>query len=137
MPPDTPVADDLLAGRRDLQLPEEERPYFHLRADGTGTRLLLVTNAAEALVCARRVEELVRARHPEGPTRVLLVGHGNASLMLLRHLAREPALHLPHQKNVHVWVGQLPHDGPFTLEHYNVLPQELAPAPSRRDGGGH
>jgi broad specificity phosphatase PhoE len=130
VPPDTPVADDLLAGRRTLHLPEEETPYFHLRADGTGTRLLVVTNAAEVLVCARRVEELLRSRYPEGPARVLLVGHGNASLMLLRHLARQPALQLPHQKNVHLWTGELHPDGTFALDRYNVLPQELAPAPS-------
>ncbi|HMP75760.1 MAG TPA: histidine phosphatase family protein [Kiritimatiellia bacterium] len=114
-----PVAADLIEGRQVIRLPPEEEAWFVVGAPGTAPRLFSVTNAAEAVAVARRVEEKLRERFAGRPGRVLLVGHGNSSLTLLRHLRREPGLRERHLGNVQFWNGVLESDGSFRMRDYN------------------
>jgi broad specificity phosphatase PhoE len=120
------VHPDLFAGRWDIRLGPDEAGFVRFRADGTGDRQLQVSNRAEAVACAAKVEELLRTRVAgDRPTRVLLVGHGNASVTLIRQLTRQPDFHAPHLKNVHVWSATRRDDGSFELGPYNTPARDL------------
>ncbi len=121
-------ATDLAAGSS-IHLAPEEQPMFLLGAHGVGVRECAVSNAAGALTCAARVEARVRERFPDREARVLLVGHGNASVTLLRQLSRQPEFQAPHLANVQGWHGILHPDGGFTLEGIQLDPERLLEAP--------
>ena len=118
-----------LATGSTIRLAPEEQPVFLLGAHGVGVRECAVSNAAGALACAARVEARLRERFPGREARVLLVGHGNASVTLLRQLSRQPAFRAPHLGNVHGWRGVLYPDGGFTLEGIQLDPERLLEAP--------
>jgi broad specificity phosphatase PhoE len=82
----------------------------------------MVTNLAEAVACANRVESMLRARFGANATRVLLVGHGNASDTLIRSLTRHPEFHEEHLDNTHLWIAREESAGHFKLSRYNKLP---------------
>ncbi|MFZ4694556.1 MAG: histidine phosphatase family protein [Verrucomicrobiia bacterium] len=125
-PTDAP-GDSVFDGGTRIRLTEEEQPFFRFRADGSGQRECKVSNFADALAAAKRVEDLLRARFGTNAVTVLLVGHGNSSLTLLRRLTRNPSFKGAHLDNTHLWIVREHADGAgFALLRYN----EGAPAMS-------
>jgi len=117
--PAAPVIPDFLAGGDRINLPPEEQPYFHLRPDPNGGREFRVATFAEATALARRVERLLRERTGAKPMTVLLVGHGNSGLTLVRQLTRKPAFSAMHLKNTWMWLARETPGGAFELLRYN------------------
>ena len=109
---------NLWAGVDDLQVPEEEQAYFHLRPDGTGRRRLAINTPAEAGALARRVEAMLGERFGTNDVRVLLVGHSYAGQALLRKLMGDPAAEYKLLGNTYMWKVTRAPDGTFHL-HYN------------------
>jgi broad specificity phosphatase PhoE len=120
------VSSNLLAGVSDFQLPAEEQPFFQLRADGSGNRVLAPANPAEAGALARRVESLLHARFGTNDVNVLLVGHGTAGLTLIRRLTRNPAAGARYMDNTHLWRAQEKVDGTFELNYHDLSASKAA-----------
>ena len=122
LPSEGEINPDLWSGKRAIRLSAEEAEYFHFRADPPGLHELMVSNRLEAVACAERVEKILRDRFQDQPTRVLLVGHGNASRTLLRQLTRQPDGRFEHLGNTHSWTGKEKPDGSYAIERYNERP---------------
>lgn len=122
--PEAPVRLEFLEGSSDLVVEEDEAGYFLLREDSFGRRMYDAWPAtyAEARYMAERVVSMLEERFANTDAKVLLVGHGNANLTLLRLLTGDPDFHGAHLGNTHGWLvrGTLP--GTFRVEQYNELP---------------
>jgi broad specificity phosphatase PhoE len=118
----------VFAGGKPIDLPADERPYFTLRPDGTGTNVLAPTTPAMGGALIVRVEELLRARFGTNDARVLLVGHGTAGLGLVRHLTRNPAAATRHMDNTRLWRVDEQPDGTYKLIYHNERAAAVAPA---------
>lgn len=126
-PKEAPSAT-LFEGTEPIVLPEAEKLFFHLRADESGQKLLNPASPEDALALAKRTEELLRARFSDKDATVLLVGHGNASMPMVRQLTRDPSFTGKHLDNTCMWLAREQKGGAFALEHYNrgvnvVVPQ--------------
>ncbi len=112
-----------------IKLPPDEARYFRVRADGTGNRELKATNLTAVVALAQRVEKLLRARGGTNDVTVLLVGHGNAGLTLIRQLTRDPHWHGAFLRNATLWMAHEKPDGSFALQMLNGAPY---PPPPRK-----
>ena len=108
------------AGVGAVEIPADEQPYFHLRLDGTGTRLMVATNAAQAGMLSRLVKTMLKTRFATNDMNVLLVGHGTAGRTLGRYLGQDTAQTEHGMSNTHLWRVDRKPDGNFALDYYNL-----------------
>lgn len=125
------VGKKLFAGTADIKLSAEEQPYFHLRADGSGSRLLAPASPADFGALARKVETLLRDRFGTNDVNVLLVGHGTAGLTLIRRLTRTPLPTAHIMDNTHLWLVRGGKEGDFSFEYYDLSATKAAAEPKR------
>ncbi len=121
------AGQSVFAGGKPVDLPADERPYFTLRPDGTGTNVIVATTPAMGGALIVRVEELLRARFGTNDARVLLVGHGTAGLGLVRHLTRNPAAATRHMDNTRLWRADEQPDHTYKLIYHNERAPAVAP----------
>ena len=121
LPTEGGINPDIWQGKSSIKLSPEEASFFSFRADSAGKELA-ISNRAEAVACAQRVESLLRERFADKPARVLLLGHGNSSRTLIRHLSRDPQANPEHMNNTHIWVAEEQQDHSFAIQRYNETP---------------
>lgn len=127
--PKKPASNASLFSTGTVKMTPEEARYFRVRADGTGNRELKATNLTAVVALAQRVEKLLRARGGTNDYTVLLVGHGNAGLTLIRQLTRNPHWHGVFLRNATMWMAREKPDGSFALQMLNGAPY---PPPPRK-----
>ncbi len=125
--PKDPPSATLFEGGALIVLPDEEKPFFRLRQDGSGQKMLNSSNPADAQALARKTEELIRARFGLKDATILLVGHGNSSIPLLRQLMNNPSFTNKPLENTCLWVLREQTGDSFMLEHYNKGPRAMFP----------
>ncbi len=123
---------NLWAGADDLQVPEGEQAYFHLRPDDAGRRLLAIHTPAEAGALAHRVESMLCERFGTNDVRVLLVGHSYAGHALLRSLIGDPAAEFKLLGNTYMWKVTRAPDGVFRVHYNDRSPAQAAAAEASR-----
>jgi broad specificity phosphatase PhoE len=118
-----PPRAEFLAGKSGLAVAPGEEAFFRLREDDGGRRIFDTwpTTRTEALLLADRVAERLAVRAGTNRMAVLLVGHGNASLTLLRRLTGDADFHGRHLGNTRVWTAR-GSVGDMRVEQYNLLP---------------
>lgn len=123
-PPPLPAASaDLFKGGGKIFLPENEKAWFYLR-EGAEQRIKLGGGKEQAAadiqaVLARNIE-MIRARSRDGGSSMLLVGHGNSGLLLLRALVKNKVtLGKETIKNAALWMAEEQPDGEFRLMIWN------------------
>ncbi len=111
-----------------VQLPSDETNSFSLRADAKNEFKLPGETQAQREAAARLVLqhliEVLQQRFHGSDRSVLLVGHGNSGLALLRMLTNDKLPKIPPIANTGVWMVEEQPDGRFKLEIYNDAPYQ-------------
>jgi broad specificity phosphatase PhoE len=123
-----PAGPDLFGGGGPVVIPPDETDHFRIRAGaenlcrlGEGT----AQQEADRRALTARVIELLRARAAGGDGSVLLVGHGNAGMLLAAVLTDSPGLLAGghhHIRNATLWMAEEQADGSFRLVLFNDEP---------------
>jgi broad specificity phosphatase PhoE len=136
------VATPVLGAGARVELPSGEAPHFTFRPDAQNDFKLPAGNgddheAATQLV-VQRAADLIREHFSGKDKTILLVGHGNAGVALLRKLTNQPFPGIPAMANAELWMVEQQPDGSFQLEMYNDTPcgkDGPAPAPTKKEAG--
>ena len=114
---------DLFSGG-DIKIPDDEKPFFTLRDDGTKAFNLREDKDQRAEDCVNSVREAVariKKLPQDGDPSILLVGHGTSGRLLLQLLVKKE-LKVPWVENTGIWMVEEQPDGSFELRMFNDEP---------------
>lgn len=122
------LATPVLGAGAYVELPAEEAACFTLRGDGKTNFKLPAAKGEEHEAAIRVVEqrtiELLRQKFGRTDKSVLLVGHGNTGIALLKLLIHDPLPNAASMANTSLWMVEEQPDGQFKLKLYNDVPYE-------------
>ena len=126
-----PPSAKLFKGAEDLKIPDEEAGFFALREDGRqalkGGGNDVAQATSDAIALSEKAARLLRERFANSGKTILLVGHGNAGVTLIRILTGSPA---PALNNASLWMAEEQPDGSFQLKILNSEPFSQNPKES-------
>jgi broad specificity phosphatase PhoE len=122
---DSKPSADLIGGGETIRLPEAEQPFFLIREDGKRQANLKAKDPEQqisnSLALARKTADLIKERFGKSGKSILLVGHGNSGVTLLRTLTTPESL-TTNLKNTGIWMAEEQPDGSFRLKLLNSKP---------------
>jgi broad specificity phosphatase PhoE len=122
-----PSGPVLGAGPR-VEVPAEEATCFTVREDGKNNFKLPAKKGEETQaalqVVTQHTVKLLRQRYGSSEKTILLVGHGNTGIALLKLLIHDPLPNTPSMTNTSLWMVEEQPDGQFKLKLYNDAPCE-------------
>ena len=123
-----PPSSTLFEGAGNLKIPDEEAAFFTFR-DGAKQVLKGAGNdetqaTADAIALSEKTALLLRERFGRSGKTILLVGHGNAGVTLIRILTGSP---VPALENARLWMAEEQPDGSFQLTILNGEPFPKSP----------
>lgn len=125
-----PLSAPVLGAGPRVEVPMEEAAYFTIREDGKTNYRLPVGKGPNQEAAIRAVTQhtidLLREHFGGSNKSVLLVGHGNSGIALLRLLTKDPLAKIPPMANTSLWMVEEQPDGQFQLKFYNDAPYEKA-----------
>jgi hypothetical protein len=109
-----------------VELPADEASHFTLRPNAKKDFKLPAgkgdDHEAATQLVVQRAAEMIHDKFNGTDKTILLVGHGNAGLALLRKLTNQQFPEIPAMANAELWMVEQQPDGSFQLEMYNDTP---------------